>query len=256
MGQIKEQLQSIRERIARAAIDAGRRPSDVKLIAVSKYQPVAAIREAYAEGVRDFGENYVQELVSKAAELADLHDLRFHLIGHLQTNKVKSVVGLVSVVHTVDSLRLADAIAARHSSSALSPAKRWPIAQSAATGCIESRGNDAKLPVFIEVNLGGEAQKSGCAPDETKELLEGICARPELRAVGLMTVPPYSEDPRASRRYFDLLRELRDRLATTVHLSELSMGMTLDLEEAIAAGATVVRIGTAIFGERPRREVV
>jgi pyridoxal phosphate enzyme (YggS family) len=253
MGHIAVQLHLIQERISRAAVAAGRSPNDVKLVAVSKFQSVSAIREAYAEGVRDFGENYVQELVSKCHELADLPDLRFHLIGHLQTNKVKSVVGLVSAIHTVDSLRLVEALATRHSKAALPLPKRWTTAVRANGNRPDACGDEA-LPVFIEVNLGGETQKSGCAPTEAGALLDAILARPELRAVGLMTVPPFSEEPKASRHFFDQLRELRDQLSARAPLPELSMGMTLDLEEAIAAGATIVRVGTAIFGERPTRE--
>lgn len=250
MGSIAERLREIRERIERAAVASGRRPGDVRLVAVSKFQSAAAIREAYAEGVRDFGENYVQELTKKAQELADLPDLRFHLIGHLQTNKVKSIVKLVSVVHSIDSVRLVEELAKRYQLAELPPAKRWNSLEESTSGTPAST-----LPLLVEVNVGQETQKSGCQPAEAIEILVAIRRHDHLRAVGLMTVPPFFEDPRLSRPYFDELRQLRDRLSEHLPLPELSMGMTLDLEQAIEAGATLVRVGTAIFGERPTREV-
>jgi PLP dependent protein len=249
MDQVADRLRAIHERIARAAAVAGRPAGDVRLVAVSKYQPVEAMREAYAAGVRDFGENYVQEIVRKSDQLGDLPDLRFHMIGHLQTNKSRQVAGRVSAIHSVDSARLAEELGKRCNLVELPAAKRWPTKAGASGGACQQA-----LPVLIEVNLGGEAQKSGCAPDDTAAVLATIRSQPSLRAVGLMTVPPFSEDPSASRPYFGRLRELRNRLEDSSSLSELSMGMTLDLEHAILAGATVVRVGTAIFGERPPRE--
>jgi PLP dependent protein len=249
MGEIAERLREIHQRIERAAVRAGRHPSEIRLVAVSKLQPAAAIREAYLEGVRDFGENYVQELAQKADELADLTDLRFHLIGHLQTNKAKVVAGRVSVVHSIDSVRLAQELGRRCETARVPATKRW----SESIGLGEATTEDA-LPVLIEVNVGGEAQKSGCEPSQAADVLAAIASHRSLRAVGLMTVPPFFDDPQLSRPYFDRLRELRDRLADSARLPELSMGMTLDLEQAILAGATLVRVGTAIFGERVRRE--
>jgi PLP dependent protein len=246
MGVIAERLQRIRERIERAAVAAGRQPSEVRLVAVSKFQSVEAMREAYAAGVRDFGENYVQELVAKSDALADLLDLRIHLIGHLQTNKARLVAGRVSVVHSVDSVRLVEELAKRCAAAELAVSKRWPSCSGQHDAIAQ-----AALPVLVEVNVGGEAQKSGCEPQAAAQVLAAIAAQTSLRAVGLMTVPPFFDDPKLSRPYFDKLRQMRDALADHRSLPELSMGMTLDLQEAILAGATLVRVGTAIFGERP-----
>jgi PLP dependent protein len=251
MGAIAERLGEIHQRIERAALAAGREPSEVRLVAVSKLQPVEAIREAYAAGVRDFGENYVQELVQKADALADLADLRFHLIGHVQTNKARAIAGLVSVVHSVDSLRLVDELGKRCLAVLLPATKLWP----SSSGLGDAVTVQPRLPVLIEVNVGGEAQKSGCLPEATAEILAAIRSHASLCAIGLMTVPPFFDDPLLSRPYFDQLRELRDRIADRGSLPELSMGMTLDLEQAIFAGATMVRVGTAIFGDRPPRTV-
>lgn len=248
MSSIAERLRTIRERIERAAHEAGRDPREIRLIAVSKLQPSGAIREAYAEGVRDFGENYVQELVRKSDELSDLTDLRFHLIGHLQTNKAKQIAGRVSMVHSIDSSRLAEELGKRSQTVIVPPAKAWPLdGQSGAN-------TNSALPVLVEVNTGGEAQKSGCAPEQAAEVVAAIRRQSSLRVVGLMTVPPFFDDPALSMPYFDKLRQLRDELGGRAALPELSMGMTLDLEQAIAAGATMVRVGTAIFGERPPKE--
>lgn len=250
MSRIAENLSAIRERIARAAAAAGRSPDSVRLIAVSKLQPAQAIREAYAAGVRDFGENYVQELVKKSDELSDLSDLRFHLIGHLQSNKARAIVGRVSMVHSVDSVRLAEELGKRAQTASLDPKKQWPFADG-----LSGAQTSQTLPVLVEVNVGGEAQKSGCTPEDTAAVLAAIRGQTSLRAIGLMTVPPFSDEPEQSRPYFEALRALRDRVGSEATLPELSMGMTLDLEQAILAGASMVRVGTAIFGERPRREV-
>jgi pyridoxal phosphate enzyme (YggS family) len=166
MGDIAQRLGAIHQRIERATLAAGRRPTDVRLIAVSKLQSVDAIREAYAAGVRDFGENYVQELVQKSDALVDLPDLRFHLIGHLQTNKVKAVVGIASMVHSVDSVRLAQELGKRCQATELAASKRWPF--SFGLGDVTT---DRSLPILIEVNVGGESQKSGCCPEEAAEIL-------------------------------------------------------------------------------------
>jgi pyridoxal phosphate enzyme (YggS family) len=194
----------------------------VTLVAVSKSQPAEAIREAYAAGQRDFGENYVQEWREKAETLAGLPGLAWHFIGSLQTNKVKYLAGRVALVHTVDREDLGREIA-----------KRW-----------EKAG--ARARVLVEVNLGGEASKGGCAAGAVPSLVELLRALPALDVAGLTCIPPPEEDPRP---HFRELRTLRDRLG----LVELSMGMSGDYPVAIEEGATIVRVGTAIFGERARR---
>jgi pyridoxal phosphate enzyme (YggS family) len=209
----------IAERLAR--VRAGL-PPGVTLVAVSKTQPAEAIREAYAAGQRDFGENYAQEWREKADALADLADLRWHFIGALQTNKVKYLAGRVHAIHTVDRSELAREISKRFQQK----------------GCVAR--------VFLEVNTGGEASKAGCRPDEVPALAEGVRSLPAVELVGLTAIPPPDDDPRP---HFRLLRGLRDGLG----LRELSMGMSADWPIAIEEGATVIRIGTAIFGERPRK---
>ena len=240
MSDVREQLERVRQRIAAAAAASGRPASEVRLLAVSKTKPSAAIREAYAAGQRDFGENYLQELVRKAEELADLSDIRWHMIGHLQTNKAKLAVRHSSLVHTVDSPRVAEALGRRRGD--------WVS---------ESRGLPAHLAtplaVLVEVNIAGEAQKSGCAPDQVGELLAAIQREPWLELRGLMTVPPFTDEPDVARKCFEALRTLRDAHGGRERLPELSMGMSDDLEAAIAAGATIVRVGTAIFGARPAK---
>lgn len=217
----------MRARIERAAREAGRDPASVRLVAVSKTKTAAEVREAYEAGQRDFGENYVQELLQKASELADLAELRWHFIGHLQRNKVKLLVPRVHTVHCVDSGRLAEELGKR-----VTEAGREP------------------LPVLVEVNVGGEAQKSGCSPAELEAVLEAIERQPALRLAGLMTVPPHTDDPAGARPFFDAVVALRDRHGGAARLPELSLGMTHDLEHAVLAGSTWVRVGTAIFGER------
>lgn len=214
-------LDEVRARIERAATAAGREPSTVRLVAVSKTKPASAIREAYAAGQRDFGENYAQELDQKARELADLTEIRWHFIGHLQSNKAKLVAPVAHLVHAVDSASLASALA-----------KRAPN----------------RLGVLVEVNVGGEAEKHGVAPSEVGALLDAIEHEPNLELRGLMTMPPH--DLALARRAFEDLGALRDRHGGAARLPELSMGMSDDLEIAIACGATLVRVGTAIFGAR------
>ena len=221
---VVEGLAAVRARIAAACARAGRSPSEVRLIAVSKKHGAAAVRAAYAEGQREFGENYVQELAAKARELADLPDLQLHLIGHLQRNKVKDVLRIgaqLRSIDTVDSVRLAEAIAER----------------AAASG--------STIEVHLQVNPAGEAQKSGVAEAELPALIEAVRGLPALQLRGLMLIPPNVE-PEERRAHFRRLREL----ARAHQLPELSMGMTDDLEQAIEEGATQVRVGTAIFGER------
>jgi pyridoxal phosphate enzyme (YggS family) len=198
-------------------------PAGVTLVAVSKTQPPEAIREAYAAGQRDFGENYAQEWRAKAEALADLADLRWHFIGGLQTNKVKYLAGRVALVHTVDRLELAGEIS-----------RRW-----AKLG--------ATARVLLEVDLGGEERKAGCAPAEVEPLLAAVRTLPAIEVVGLTCIPPPGDDPRP---HFRALRALRDRLG----LRELSMGMSADWPIAVEEGATFVRVGSAIFGARPARE--
>jgi PLP dependent protein len=224
--QIAGQLDAVGQRVEAAARRAGRDPRGVLLLAASKTQPPAAIRAAYGAGARDFGENYVQEALSKRAVLADLKDLRWHLIGHLQTNKARLASDAFVLIHSLDSIRLAGALAKVR--------------------------DGTPIPVLVEVNLGAEASKTGVAPGQAEALINAVRDQVEVR--GLMAIPPASPDAESSRRYFVRMRELRARLAaaTGLALSELSMGMTGDFEVAIEEGATIVRVGRAIFGERPR----
>jgi len=219
---IAARLSEVRARIAAACAKAGRDPAGVTLIAVSKLQPPEAIREAWAAGQRDFGENYAQELRDKMKALADLPAIRWHAIGHLQTNKVKYVAGK-ALVHTIDRADLARELVRRGGGSA---------------ACL------------VEVNVADEPQKSGVSPSALHVLLGELRAIEGLEVRGLMCIPPEADDPEEARRWFRALRELRDR-----HLpgGALSMGMSHDFEVAIEEGATFVRVGTAIFGPRPPR---
>jgi pyridoxal phosphate enzyme (YggS family) len=232
-------LQSVTARIAAASAAAGR-GGQVRLLAVSKGQPASLLRAAYAHGQRDFGENYVQELTQKAEALRDLTELRLHLIGHLQRNKAKSVIQHASAVHSVDSLALVEELGRRMQGHVVPAAKR-------------AFGDDPRLPVLVEVSIAGEAQKSGCPAAELAAVLAAAERTPSLRPVGLMCVPPLTDDPSASRPYFDALARLRDEHGGPARLPVLSMGMTGDFEPAIAAGSTLVRVGTAIFGPRRPR---
>jgi hypothetical protein len=222
---VAEGLAHVRDRIVRAATAVGRDPAEVRLIAVSKTKPAAAIREAYALGQRDFGENYAQELVQKAEELADLTELRWHFIGHLQSNKARFVVRVAHMVHTVDGPSLARELGKRTAKEGREP-----------------------LPVLVEVNVGGEPQKHGATAAELKDVLASVDAEPALALRGLMTMPP--NDLEAARRAFEALASLRALHGGAKRLPELSMGMSDDLEIAVACGATLVRVGTAIFGGR------
>ena len=198
----------------------------MQLLAVSKTWPAASVREAVAAGQRAFGENYVQEAVAKAAELGD-PGLEWHFIGPLQSNKTRQVAENFAWVHSVERLKIAERLAAQR------PPGLPP------------------LQVCIQVNISGEASKSGCSPDELANLAHAVAALPGLRLRGLMAIPEPGDDSRQQRSRFALLRELRDRLgAEGLKLDTLSMGMSHDLEAAILEGATIVRIGTAIFGER------
>lgn len=224
---IASALRSVSDRIDRACATAGRARGSVRLVAVSKFHDATAIRAAFDAGHRAFGENYVQELRAKADALASCEGIEWHMIGHLQRNKARDVAAIAAMVHTVDSARLATAL----------------DRQCAELGRV--------LPVLIQVNVGGEEQKSGCAPSEVRTVLESVASMKNLAVRGLMTVPPDTAEASDSRRFFDALSRLRDELGGPAALPELSMGMTHDLEFAIAAGATIVRVGTAIFGARP-----
>jgi len=232
-------LRAVTDRI-KAASAAARRDGSVRLLAVSKGQPASLLRAAYALGQRDFGENYVQELTQKSEALRDLPELRLHLIGHLQRNKAKVVVQHASAVHSVDSLGLVEELARRMHGREVPAEKR-------------AFGADSRLPVLVEVSIAGEAQKSGCPPAELGAVLAAAERSSSLRPVGLMCVPPLTDDASAARPYFDALARLRDEHGGAARLPELSMGMTADFEHAIAAGSTLVRVGTAIFGARQVR---
>lgn len=216
-------LSEVQSRIRSACQSAGRDPRDVRLVAVSKRHPAAAIRVLYGLGQREFGENYVQELGDKLDELQDLPDLRMRCIGHVQRNKVKRVVGFRCAVDTIDSLAHARAFSDR----------------AVELGC--------QVEGLLQVNVGREPQKAGLLPEALPELLAAAGALPGLRIRGLMTLPPATAEPQERAPYF---AELAD-LARVHGLAELSMGMSDDLEVAIAHGATMVRIGTALFGARP-----
>jgi PLP dependent protein len=231
---IASNLSAIHDRIARAAQRAGRNTSDIALMAVSKTQPAAKIVEAYEAGQRLFGENRVQEFSEKVGALASLPDAEFHMIGHLQSNKTPKAAEVFHAIDSVDSAKLAERL-------------------NAAAGKLGKT-----LDVLIEINVGGEEAKSGIAPcsSELEDILIGAPTWTNLRVRGLMTVPPFTEDPEGARPYFRQLRELRERLSARnfpfVSLDQLSMGMSHDFEVAIEEGSTCVRIGTAIFGERPK----
>jgi pyridoxal phosphate enzyme (YggS family) len=231
---ISENLAAVRERMDQAALRAGRPPGEIALMAVSKTQPPDRIREAYDAGQRLFGENRVQEFAGKADALRDLQAAEWHMIGHLQTNKAAKTAELFRVVDSVDSLKLAEKLD------------------------IAARNLGKKLDVLIEINVGGEVAKSGAAPGSPAldELLRAAARLNALVFRGLMTVPPFTDDPQGARPYFRKLRELRDVIAARklpgVAMDQLSMGMSHDFEVAIEEGSTCVRIGTAIFGERTK----
>ncbi len=217
---LKEKLEQVETRIANAAARAGRRRGDITLLAVTKKFPAALIREAYDLGLREFGENYVQESEAKRVELGDCEAARFHLIGHLQSNKSKIAAEIFDVIQTVDTQKLARRLDAERQ----------------------------QLDVMIEVKLSAEEAKAGAAPEEVPALVQAIQGCAHLRLLGLMTMPPWSDDAEPSRPYFAKLRAL----AEANGLKHLSMGMSHDLEVAIEEGATMVRIGTALFGPRKK----
>lgn len=219
---LAENLSRVEERIQAACARAGRRREEVTLIAVTKVFPAQAIVDAYALGLREFGENYVQEFESKFPQLPELPGAHIHLIGHLQSNKSRRAVELFHTIQTVDSAKLARRL---------------------------NEQAEGALEVFLEVKLSGEAAKHGAAPEEVSSLIEAVSACPRLRLRGLMTMPPWTEDPEPSRPYFQRLRQL----AEAHGLSALSMGMSNDFEVAIEEGATHIRVGTALFGRRVKR---
>jgi len=226
MEDIAENLRGVRERIARACGRAGREPGSVTLVAVSKTKGAVEVEAAFGAGQRVFGENYVQELLAKQEALAHLTGISWHFIGKLQRNKVRHLVGRVEMIESVDSARLAAEI--------------------------ERRAGDLgrKVEVLVEVNVGGEESKAGSSTDEVRAVLEAVAASRWLVCRGLMAIPPVEDDPERSRRWFVMMREMREALGGEKILPELSMGMTSDFEAAIEEGATIVRVGTAIFGER------
>jgi len=229
MGTVAENIETIRARIRAAAERAGRDPQSVRLVAVSKRQSLAAIREAMVCGQRVFGENYLQEAEDKVAALGQ--GLVWHCIGHLQSNKARIAAEVFACIETIDRLKLAKALETR-------------LAELGKT-----------MPILVQVNVGGEAQKAGVAPEEAGQLCHELQQFPHLKLQGLMTMPPFVEDPEESRGYFRQLRLLGEELTSQGLLGqqgpmELSMGMSGDFEVAIEEGATLVRVGTALFGER------
>lgn len=222
-------LARVRDEIARIRNRAGLR-GDVRIVAITKGHPAVAVRAARAAGLMDIGENRIQEAVSKQDQLGNVA-VRWHMVGHLQTNKAKQVPGRFELVHSVDSVRLAEA-----------------LERAMARLC-----GGASLPVLMQVNVAKEAQKSGCQPEEAEDLAARASSLSWLRLVGLMTMAPLTDDEREQRRVFAALRNLRDRLEASLdlRLPELSMGMSGDYPAAVAEGATILRLGTVLFGERP-----
>ena len=218
---LREKLDQVEERLGKAVARARRQRKDITLIAVTKKFPASVIREAYGLGLRDFGENYVQEFETKAQDCSGLQAARFHLIGHLQSNKTSKALELFQVIQTVDTAKLARRLAEQ---------------------------SQTPLQVMIEVTLSPEQSKVGAAPEQLPEVVDAIRKHAHLELTGLMTMPPWSDDPELSRPYFVRLRQLAEQHG----LSQLSMGMSHDLEAAIEEGATMVRVGTALFGPRPK----
>ena len=218
---LRERLDAVEQRIAAALARCGRSRDEITLVAVTKVFPASAIVDAYQLGLRDFGENYVQEFEGKAPQVSSLVGARFHLIGHLQSNKSRAAAELFECIQTVDTAKLARRL----------------------------NESGRKLDVFIEVKLSAEEAKAGAAPVDVPALIDAIRGCSNLNLRGLMTMPPWSDDAEPSRIYF---RRLRD-LAVANGLRGLSMGMSHDFEVAIEEGATLIRVGTALFGKRPKR---
>ena len=225
---VTENLKNVEERIQNACLRAGRAREEVTLICVTKTKPVEMLQEAYDAGQREFGENKVQEIVRKVPELPG--DIRWHMIGHLQRNKVKQLMGRAVMIHSVDKLSLAETISN------------------------EAVKQGIVMPILIEVNVAQEESKFGIAQEDTRELVRRISLLPGVCVKGLMTIAPFTEDPESNRPYFRRLRELsvdiKQESLDNVFMDVLSMGMTGDFEVAIEEGATHIRVGTAIFGER------
>jgi len=231
MNSIAENLERVREQIAQAAARAGRVAEEIELVAITKTHPAEKVREAIEAGQALFGESRVQEARAKIPELPS--NLRWHFVGHLQKNKIRHALPLFEMIHSVDSLNVAQDINRIAGEQGMHPR------------------------VLLEVNVAGEGSKFGFSPDKLRDQMEELLALPRLSILGLMTIPPLAEEAEASRKYFVQLRELRDRLQTEFHvdLAQLSMGMTEDFAVAVEEGATLVRVGTAIFGERKKSEV-
>jgi pyridoxal phosphate enzyme (YggS family) len=227
---IAQNLMRVREQIAQAAAKAGSVADEVALVAITKTHPADKVREAIEAGQTLFGESRVQEARAKIPELPS--NLRWHFVGHLQKNKIRHALPLFELIHGVDSLALAQDM----------------------NRIAEEEGMHPR--VLLEVNVAGEGSKFGFSPEKLRDQMEALLALPRLSILGLMTIPPLAEEAEASRKYFVRLRELRDRLQTDfrVDLAQLSMGMTQDFSVAVEEGATLVRVGTAIFGERPKRQ--
>ncbi|MCR5810761.1 MAG: YggS family pyridoxal phosphate-dependent enzyme [Lachnospiraceae bacterium] len=225
---IGQNIESIEERICSACQRAGRSRSEVTLICVTKTKPEEMLLEAYEAGQRDFGENKVQEICRKKPALPQ--DIRWHMIGHLQRNKVKQLIGQTVMIHSVDSLKLAQTISS----------------EAVKAGLV--------MPVLIEVNMAAEESKFGVAPQDAEKLITKASRLEGIQIRGLMTIAPYTEDPNSNRPYFAALRQLAvdigQKCIDNVSMSVLSMGMTGDFEVAIEEGATLIRVGTGIFGER------
>ncbi len=225
---LKENYEKVEEEIEKACEKSGRKRSDVTLISISKTKPVEMLQEAYDLGARDFGENKVQELVEKYRVLPD--DIKWHMIGHLQRNKVKDVIDKAALIHSVDSLRLAQTIEK------------------------EAEKKDLTVNILLEVNVAKEETKYGILPEDVEELTEEIAKLPRIRIQGLMTIAPYVEDPEENRLIFRGLHKIAVDIAKknidNVNMNVLSMGMTNDYQVAIEEGATMIRVGTGIFGAR------
>ena len=225
---IRENIDAVEKRIQEACERSGRERSSVHLICVTKTKPIEMLKEAYDAGQRDFGENRVQEILRKKPELSE--EIRWHMIGHLQRNKVRQLIGQTVLIHSVDSFRLAETISE----------------EAVRAGII--------MPILIEVNAAAEESKFGVAPSDAEALIREISVLPGVRVEGLMTIAPYTEDPETNRPYFAALRQLSvdigQKCIDNVSMGKLSMGMTGDFEVAVEEGATHIRVGTGIFGER------
>ena len=230
MSSIADNLERVHDQIAQAAGKSNRNAGDVELVAISKTHDAAKVREAVEAGQTLFGESRVQEARVKIPELPS--NLRWHFVGHLQKNKIRHALPLFELIHSIDSLALAQDINRIAEQDGLHPR------------------------VLLEVNVAGEGSKFGFTPEKLREDLENLLALPRLSILGLMTIPPIVDEAEASRKYFVQLRELRDRLQTDFHvdLAQLSMGMTQDFAVAVEEGATLVRVGTAIFGKRSKTQ--